>query len=258
MLDICVAGATGWTGSAVVQGVLEADDLGLRSAVARSAAGEEVAGARVFGRVGEALDGVDVLIDYTSHLVVKENVLTAIEGGVAVVVGTSGLSADDYADIDSAARSRGVGVVAAGNFSLTAAMAQAAALLVARHLPHWEVIDFASATKPDAPSGTARELAERLAEVRRPVLDRPLDETDGSREARGATVGGAQVHSVRLPSFVVSTEVLFGLPDERLSIRHDAGGSPTPYVAGTLLAARLAPERVGLTRGLDSLLLESG
>ena len=258
MLDICVAGATGWTGSAVVQAVLEADDLGLRSAVARSAAGEEVAGARVFGRVGEALDGVDVLIDYTSHLVVKENVLTAIEGGVAVVVGTSGLSADDYADIDAAARSRGVGVVAAGNFSLTAAMAQAAALLVARHLPHWEVIDFASATKPDAPSGTSRELAERLAEVRRPVLDRPLDETDGPREARGATVGGAQVHSVRLPSFVVSTEVLFGLPDERLSIRHDAGGSPMPYVAGTLLAARLAPERVGLTRGLDSLLLGSG
>jgi 4-hydroxy-tetrahydrodipicolinate reductase len=258
MLDICVAGATGWTGSAVVQAVIEADDLGLRSAVARSAAGDEVAGARVFDRVGEALDGVDVLIDYTSHLVVKENVLTAIEGGVAVVVGTSGLSADDYADIDAAARSRGVGVVAAGNFSLTAAMAQAAALLVARHLPHWEVIDFASATKPDAPSGTARELAERLAEVRRPVLDRPLDETDGPREARGTTVGGAQVHSVRLPSFVVSTEVLFGLPDERLSIRHDAGGSPTPYVAGTLLAARLAPERVGLTRGLDSLLLGSG
>jgi 4-hydroxy-tetrahydrodipicolinate reductase len=257
MLDICVAGATGWTGSAVAQAVLEADDLGLRSAVARSAAGEEVAGARVFGRVGEALDGVDVLIDYTSHLVVKENVLTAIEGGVAVVVGTSGLSADDYADIDAAARSRGVGVVAAGNFSLTAAMAQAAALLVARHLPHWEVIDFASATKPDAPSGTARELAERLAEVRPPVHERPPDEVEGPREARGATVGGAQVHSVRLPSFVVSTEVVFALPDERLAIRHDAGGSPAPYVAGTLLAARRAPGRVGLTRGLDAVLLES-
>jgi 4-hydroxy-tetrahydrodipicolinate reductase len=258
MIAICVAGATGSTGGAVVEGVIAADDLELRSGVARSAAGHQVGGAPVFATVAEALDGVDVLIDYTSHLVVKENVLTAIEGGVAVVVGTSGLSAGDYADIDAAARSRGVGVVAAGNFSLTAAMAQAAALLVARHLPHWEVIDFASATKPDAPSGTSRELAERLAEVRRPVLDRPLDETDGPREARGTTVGGAQVHSVRLPSFVVSTEVLFGLPDERLSIRHDAGGSPTPYVAGTLLAARLAPERVGLTRGLDSLLLGSG
>jgi 4-hydroxy-tetrahydrodipicolinate reductase len=255
MLEISVAGATGWTGSAVVRSVLDADDLTLRSAVARSAAGQDVGGAPVFGRVREALDGVDVLIDYTSHLVVKENVLTAIERGVAVVVGTSGLSAHDYAEIDAAARERGVGVIAAGNFSLTAAMAQAAALLAARHLPHWEIIDYASATKPDAPSGTARELAERLAEVRRPVVDRSLEETDGPREARGATVGGAQVHSLRLPSFVVSTEIVFGLPDERLSIRHDAGGSPTPYVAGTLLAVRAAPGRVGLTRGLDTLLL---
>jgi 4-hydroxy-tetrahydrodipicolinate reductase len=255
MLEICVAGATGWTGSAVVQGVLETDDLALRSAVARSAAGQEAGGAPVFGSVREALDGVDVLIDYTSHLVVKDNVVTAIRRGVAAVVGTSGLSAEDYAEIDSLARERGVGVVAAGNFSLTAAMAQAAALLAARHLPHWEIIDYASATKPDVPSGTSRELAERLAEVRRPLLGRALEDTDGPREARGATVGGAQIHSVRLPSFVVSTEVVFGLPDERLSIRHDAGGSPAPYVAGTLLAARLAPGRVGLTRGLDALLL---
>jgi 4-hydroxy-tetrahydrodipicolinate reductase len=255
MLEICVAGATGWTGSAVVQGVVDADDLALRSAVARSAAGREVGGAPVFGSVREALDGVDVLIDYTSHLVVKDNVLAAIEHGVATVVGTSGLSADDYAEIDSAARERGVGVVAAGNFSLTAAMAQAAALLAARHLPHWEIIDYAGATKPDVPSGTARELAERLAEVRRPVLGRSLADTDGPREARGATVGGAQIHSVRLPSFVVSTEVVFALPDERLSIRHDAGGSPAPYVAGTLLAARAVTGTVGLTRGLDSLLL---
>jgi 4-hydroxy-tetrahydrodipicolinate reductase len=213
-------------------------------------------GAPVFGSVPEALDGVDVLIDYTSHLVVKANVLTAVERGVAAVVGTSGLSADDYAEIDAAARARGVGVVAAGNFSLTAAMAQAAALLAARHLPHWEVIDYASATKPDVPSGTAREFSERLGEVRRPALGRALEDTHGPREARGATVGGAQVHSVRLPSFVVSTEVVFGLPDERLSIRHDAGGSPTPYVAGTLLAARAAPGRLGLTRGLDTLLLD--
>ncbi len=63
---------------------------------------------------------------------------------------------------------------------------------------------------------------------------------------------------MRLPSFVVSTEVVFGLPDERLSIRHDAGSSPAPYVAGTLLAARAAPDRVGLTRGLDRLLLGGG
>jgi 4-hydroxy-tetrahydrodipicolinate reductase len=227
------------------------EDLALRSAVSRSAAGSQIGGAPVFATVAEALDGIDVLIDYTAHDVVKRHVLTAIERGVAVVVGSSGLGASDYEEIDAAARANGVGVIAAGNFSVTAAMAQAAALLAARHLDRWEVIDYASATKPDAPSGTARELAERLGQVRRPAVDAPA-----TQPARGQEVGGGQVHSLRLPSFTVSTEVVFAAPDERLSIRHDAGGSAAPYVAGTLLAARAAPARVGLTRGLDALLLD--
>ena len=264
-IRVCIAGATGWAGRALVAGVLEADDLVLRSAVARSAAGmdlglalgREALDVPVRGSVDEALDGVDVLIEYTSHAAVKTNTLAAIERGVAVVIGASGLTAADYAEIDAAAREHAVGVISAGNFSLTAAMAQAAAMLVARHFPQAEIIDYASATKPDAPSGTARELAERLAQVRPPVVGRPLDEIDGLREARGASVAGVQVHSIRLPSFSVSTEVIFGLPDERLTIRHDAGLSATPYVSGTLLAVRLVLGRIGLTRGLDTLLLES-
>jgi len=241
-----------------VRAVLAAPDLTLASAVSRSAAGrdlDDAPGVPVYGSVGEALDGVDVLIDYTSATAVKANTLAAIAAGVHVVVGSSGLTADDFAEIEAAARERPVGAVASGNFSLTAAMCQAAALLAARHLPQWEVIDYASAGKPDVPSGTARELAERLGEVRRPAIGRPVDELHGPREARGADVAGTQVHSVRLPSFVVSTEVVFGAPDERLTIRHDAGGTPEPYVAGTLLAVREVPGRVGLTRGLDTLLL---
>jgi 4-hydroxy-tetrahydrodipicolinate reductase len=265
MTRVCIAGATGWTGRALVSGVLAAPDLALVSAVARSAAGKdlgnalggEAVGVPVHASVGEALDGVDVLVDYTSVTAVKANALAAIDAGVAVVIGTSGLTADDFADIDSAARARSIGVVASGNFSLTAAMCQAAALLAARHLPQWEVLDYASATKPDVPSGTARELAERLGEIRRPELGHPITDLHGPQEARGATVGGTQVHSVRLPSFVVSTEVVFGLPDERLTIRHDAGTTPEPYVAGTLIAVRRAPSLVGLTRGLDTLLLGS-
>jgi 4-hydroxy-tetrahydrodipicolinate reductase len=262
-LSLCIAGATGWTGRALAQAVLDAPDLALGSAVSRSAAGRDLGealggepvGVPVHASVRDALDGIDVVIDYTSATAVKTNTLTAIDAAVAVVIGTSGLTAADFGEIDAAARERSVGVVASGNFSLTAAMCQAAALLAARHLPQWEVIDYASATKPDVPSGTARELAERLGEVRRPELGHPIEDLHGPQEARGASVGGAQVHSVRLPSFVVSTEVVFGLPDERLSIRHDAGGTPDPYVAGTLIAARRAPELVGLTRGLDTLLL---
>jgi 4-hydroxy-tetrahydrodipicolinate reductase len=266
MTRVCIAGATGWTGRALVSGVLAAPDLALVSAVARSAAGRdlgaalggETLGVPVRASVGEALDGVDVLVDYTSATAAKANAMAAIEAGVAVVIGTSGLTADDFAELDSAARARSIGVVASGNFSLTAAMCQAAALLAARHLPQWEVIDYASATKADVPSGTARELAERLGEVRRSELGHPIADLHGPQEARGATVGGAQVHSVRLPSFVVSTEVVFGLPDERLTIRHDAGGTPEPYVAGTLIAVRKAPSLVGVIRGLDTLLLGDG
>ena len=265
MTRVCIAGATGWTGRALVSGVLAAPDLALVSAVARSAAGKdlgnalggEAVGVPVHASVGEALDGVDVLVDYTSVTAVKANALAAIDAGVAVVIGTSGLTADDFADIGAAARARSIGVVASGNFSLTAAMCQAAALLAARHLPQWEVLDYASATKADVPSGTARELAERLGEIRRPELGHPITDLHGPQEARGATVGGTQVHSVRLPSFVVSTEVVFGLPDERLTIRHDAGSTPEPYVVGTLIAVRKAPSLVGLTRGLDTLLLGS-
>jgi 4-hydroxy-tetrahydrodipicolinate reductase len=266
MTRVCIAGATGWTGRALVSGVLAGPDLTLVSAVARSAAGRdlgealggETLGVPVHATVAEALDGVDVLVDYTSATAVKANAMAAIGAGVAVVIGTSGLTADDFAELDSTARASSVGVVASGNFSLTAAMCQAAALLAARHLPQWEVLDYASATKPDVPSGTARELAERLGEVRRPELGHPIEGLHGPQEARGATVGGAQVHSVRLPSFVVSTEVVFGLPDERLTIRHDAGGTPEPYVAGTLIAVRKAASLVGVTRGLDTLLLGDG
>jgi 4-hydroxy-tetrahydrodipicolinate reductase len=134
-------------------------------------------------------------------------------------------------------------------------MASAAALLAARFLPQREVIDYASATKRDAPSGTARELAERLADVSVSPLMVPIGDTVGWQAARGADIAGTQVHSLRLPSFVVSTEVVFAAEDERLSIRHDAGSSPAPYVAGTLLAVRAVPEVDGVVRGLDTLLL---
>ena len=249
MIRVCVAGITGWTGSAVAAAVEAAEDLELVGGVSRSDPGS-------FPSVAEALAAVaaDVLVDYTHADTVKGNVLAAVERRVGVVVGSSGLSEADYAEIDTLSRQKDVGVIAAGNFSLTAALLLRFAAEAARHLGAWEVIDYASSGKQDAPSGTAREVAERLESVRAPALEVPLDETLGLREARGARVGGTQVHSLRLPSFTVSTEALFAADGERLSIRHDAGESAAPYVAGTLTAIRAVPGRVGVTRGLDRLL----
>ena len=249
MIRVCVAGITGWTGSAVAEAIAAADDLELVAGVSRSDPSHH-------SSVADALDAApsDVLVDYTHAAVVKANALAALQRGVAVVVGSSGMSATDYEEVDANARDAGVGVIAAGNFSITAALLLRFAAEAARHVGAWEVIDYASATKPDAPSGTSRELAERLALVRSPAAAVPVDEVLGPREARGATVDGTQVHSLRLPSFTVSTEALFAADGERLSIRHDAGESAAPYVAGTLLAIRSVGGRVGLTRGLDQLL----
>lgn len=266
MISLCVAGSTGWVGRALVAALAGRDDLRLAAAVSRSHAGQdagEAAGAAangviVSGSLREAMQTpFDVLIDYTKPHVVKAHTLSALEHGRHVVVGTSGLSGADYDEIDAAARTARRGVVAAGNFSITATLLKRFALEAAKYVADVEVIDYASAAKPDVPSGTGRELGELLAQARLPGTAKPVDALTGLRETRGAAVGAprpVQVHSVRMPSFVLSCEAIFGAADERLTIRHDAGASAAPYVAGTLLAARAAPKRIGLTRGMDSLL----
>jgi 4-hydroxy-tetrahydrodipicolinate reductase len=265
MVNVCFAGVTGWTAPPIVAAMEDADDVALVAGVSRSAAGQALrdrVGAagdgRIFGTVREALDAadVDVLVDYTSATAVRGNVWAAVESGVHAVIGSSGLSADDYAELDALARRHEVGVVAAGNFSVMAAVLQRSALLAAEQLGSWEVIDYASDTKADVPSGTAREVAESLAQVHPPAQPVPVDDLQGPGEARGADVAGTRVHSVRLPSFVVTTEVVFGGPGERLVLRHDPGTGPEPYAAGTLLAVRRVGEQAGVRRGLGSLLFD--
>jgi len=259
MIRIVVAGASGWVGKALIPAIASQADLVLAGAVSRSAAGQEaIPGLHIVATLEAALAmPSDVVIDYTKPNVVKDHVLTALRAGRRVVVGTSGLGSDDYAEIAALAEERGLGVVAAGNFSITATLLKRFTLMAARYVPDVEIIDYASAKKMDSPSGTARELAEMLAKVRGASTARPLGEVTGIPATRGAAVGegaGVQVHSLRLPSYILSCEALFGLPDERLTIRHDAGSSAAPYVGGTLLAARKVMEITGLVRGLDGLM----
>jgi len=263
MIRVCFAGVTGWTAPPILAAIDAADDLSLTCGVSRSVAGRTLSEATasrsegsVYASVSEALLSaeVDVLVDYTSAAAVKENVLTAVRAGTHVVVGSSGLTTADYAELDQLARERRVGVIAAGNFSIMAAILKQAAALAAQHLQHWEILDYASADKPDVPSGTSRELAETLAKIRTPQSALLLAQLAGPVEARGVEVAGTRIHSVRLPSFVVTTEIIFGGAGERLVMRHDPGESPEPYAAGTLLAIRKVRDVPGVRRGLDSLL----
>ena len=129
--------------------------------------------------------------------------MTAIRKGVHVVIGSSGLTEEDFVEINQAALSNRVGVIAAGNFAITAVLLQRFACEAAKYLSHWEIIDYASDDKKDAPSGTTRELAFRLSEIRKPEVTHPISETIGEKDSRGTTLNGSQIHSIRLPSYVM-------------------------------------------------------
>lgn len=264
-VSVCVAGITGNVGSRVAGAALHASGVSLVGGVARSAAGRP--GAQVLGddrarflvaaSVDDALDTpFDVLIDYTHPDAVFGNVEAALSAGRHVVVGTSGLTDAEYEQLGAIAERHDVGLFAAGNFSLTAALLKSFAEAAARHLPNHEIVDYGPDTKPDAPSGTARELAAAL-EASMDGVDRssrPEDPALVEPGARGADVAGRRVHSVRIPGYYSSVEVHFGLPGERLTLRHDSM-SYEPYVQGTLMAASRVGGIRGLQRGLDTLLI---
>jgi len=262
-IRVCLAGATGWAGSALARSIAQAGDIELVAAVSRTQAkrilGDVLSEPRlkcpIYATTQEALSRpCDVFVEFTLPEVAKANSIAALQHGAHVVIGTSGLSDADYADIAKVADQRQHGVLAVGNFALTVVLLQKFAEIAAKHIPQWEIIDYASAGKKDTPSGTVRELAARLSSVRASELTVPLDQTQGVVETRGARLNGSQVHSIRLPGYTISAEIIFGLPDQQLTLRHDSGSSAQPYVDGALLAIRKVNSIAGLRRGLDSVL----
>jgi 4-hydroxy-tetrahydrodipicolinate reductase len=261
--NVCIAGATGWVGRRLVPAIVQDPSFELVGAVSRTHREKRLGDIlgisnldlMVSGSLDEALQvKTNLLIDYTAPDAVKRHVLTAIRKGVHVVIGTSGLTDEDFAQIDELAREYAVGVLAAGNFAISAVLLQKFAEIASTFIPHWEIIDYADATKIDAPSGTVRELAYRLSRLNKPSYRYAPHEIHGPKESRGATLQETQVHSVRLPGYVFAFEVLFGLSSERLTLRHEAGNSADPYVKGTLMAARRVSSFVGLKRGLDQVM----
>jgi 4-hydroxy-tetrahydrodipicolinate reductase len=262
-IRVCLAGATGWAGSELSRGIFDAPNMALIAAVSRCYAGQNLAEvidvedltSPIFATAEEALKTKpDVFVEYTNPDIAKQHVLSALKSGAHVVIGTSGLSCEDYEEIDELAQEVRRGVLAAGNFALTAVLLQKFAEMAAKYIPHWEIIDYAHSEKKDAPSGTALELANRLSNVQESQIDVPLEAIVGPKESRGARLQGSQVHSVRLPGYIISIEAIFGMPDQKLILRHESGSSAVPYVDGALLAIREVGNLVGVYRGLDSVM----
>lgn len=265
MINVFIAGGTGWAGSALSKAVFNHPNMKLTGALSRKHKGQdlsEVLGLEnanhipIFEDMETAIKetNFDVLVEYTKPDIAKTNILTALQHGKNVVVGTSGLTDNDYREIESTAIANDTAVLAVGNFALTVVLLQKFSEMAARYIPNYEIIDYAHADKVDAPSGTALELAHRLSAVQKPTRFVSDEAFIGPIESRGARLEEVQVHSVRLPGHVISIESIFGLKDEKLTIRHDSGSSAEPYVKGGLLAIEKVSSFIGLKRGLDSVM----
>lgn len=244
-LRVAVLGAAGRMGSAACQAVAGADGLEL---AARVGSHDDLAAALSVG--------VDVAVDLTVPEAVLGNVMTCVEHGVSVVVGTSGLTPDGLDAIRARlAEAPGVGVLVAPNFALGAVLMMRFAAQAARFFESVEVVELHHPDKLDAPSGTARRTAELVADARRDAgLPPPPDATRTALDgARGAEVEGVRVHAVRLRGVVASQEVLFGGPGEQLTLRHDSVDRAA-FMPGVLLGIRTVRSRPGLTVGLEHVL----
>src|SRR5579859_6565998 len=195
----------------------------------------------------------DVLVDFTTGHAAPEILQAAVAAGLHVVSGTSGLPAATLVALDAALEQAGKGGVWAANFAIGAALMMHFARVAARFMEAAEVIELHHDGKADAPSGTAIQTARDIRQAHGRDLSDPQVQRLTLEGSRGAVEGGVRIHSVRLPGFNAHQEVLFGSVGQILSIRHDALGREA-YLPGVALAVRAVPDRVGLVRGLDTLM----
>ena len=244
MIRVVVAGATGRVGRVMVSGLSQQADIALVGGF-----GSETALAELHALAPQA----DVLVDFTTGGAAPKILATAARLGLHVVSGTSGMSSEALDSVDAALRKANRGGLWAANFAIGAALMMHFARVAARFMDAAEVIELHHDKKVDAPSGTAVQTARDIRGARGSDAPDPQVERWTLEGARGAVEGGVRIHSVRLPGFNAHQEVLFGSLGQILSIRHDALGREA-YVPGVVLGVREVPKRVGLVRGLDTLM----
>jgi 4-hydroxy-tetrahydrodipicolinate reductase len=242
MTRVIVSGAAGSMGSMVCEALEAESDLEL---VGRY----DPAG----GLTADPADlpDTDVVVEFTNPDVVMANLGRWRERGWHAVVGTSGFTADRITDAEALYGSGPPNCLIVPNFSIGAVLAMRFAAEAAPHFAAAEIIELHHDGKADAPSGTAIATAARIAAAA--SQSRKTDSTELIPGARGASVDGVPVHSVRLSGLVAHQEAILGGTGETLSIRHDTT-ERRAFLPGVLLGIRRVHEFPGVTVGLEPLL----
>ncbi len=242
-IRVLVNGAKGRMGQEVVKAVTAAADLEI---VDQTDLGDDLI-ARIKASQAQAV------VDFTTAAVAFENTRKILEAGVHPVVGTSGLLAEQVAELQQLAKDKDIGGLIAPNFAIGAVLLMKYAQDAAKYLPDVEVIELHHNRKADAPSGTAVKTAQLIAEARQEIPKALVEEKELFEGARGSEVHGVRVHSLRLPGLVAHQEVIFGGTGETLTIRHDSIHRES-FMPGVCLACRKVIGTQQLFYGLEHLL----
>ena len=197
----------------------------------------------------------DVVIDFSNAEWTEQLVPASAAAGVRPVIGTSGLSDEAITRAERQVNEAGLGGVLAANFALGAVVMMHLANVAAPLFDSVDIIEQHHDGKVDAPSGTAVATAQSMRAAR----DTDFRHNEAERhnvdgyDSRGAALGGASLHSVRLPGLVAHQVIIFGGADETLTIRHDSM-SRASFIPEILRAVRAAPQLDHLVIGLDRLL----
>jgi 4-hydroxy-tetrahydrodipicolinate reductase len=195
----------------------------------------------------------DVVVDFTNAEVSMAAARVAIKQKVSMVIGTTGLSEENLAEIENLCQTYKVGAVVAPNFSLGAALLIHLSKFAAKFFNHVEIIEMHHDKKADAPSGTAIATARAMLQARGKPFIYPKATHEVLSNTRGGEMDGIAIHSLRLPGFMAGQEVVFSGAGETLSLHHNAI-SRECYLPGVILAIKEVTKRKGLTYGLDALL----
>lgn len=242
-IRVLVNGAKGRMGKQVVAAVVADADTEL---VGETDLGDDLASTIAAARA-------QVVVDFTHPSCAYENAQTILAAGVRPVVGTTGFTPQQIADLQARAAQTGLGGVIAPNFAIGAVLMMRFVAEAARHLPYVEIIELHHDGKAEAPSGTAIKTAELIAEVRPQAPTLQVESRELAPGARGTRAYPVPIHSVRLPGHVAHQEVILGGLGETLRIRHDTV-SRECFMPGVLLAVKKAPTLAELVYGLEHLL----
>ena len=258
-ISVVIHGATGRMGAETVRAVCAADDLTLVGATCHTLRGDVLptpAGdVPLSTDLASLLDSASpqVMVEFTHTAACMEAVPLAAHRGIHMVLGASGLNADQLQTLDTMSREHGVGIIVAPNFALGAVVLKKLAEQAAAFFDYVDVVEAHHEMKIDSPSGFSLAIARGMREERGSDFQRNEASVHHLPETRGGDTGGVGVHSLRLPGRSAHHEVIFGAAGQTLSIRHDTLGRDC-YMPGVLRCVREVVNRSGLTVGLETVL----